>query len=360
MEIIRKQTLGFQKKYVYIIALVISVIILIQVSTTNGRQFQVFLGHIILFISNYMVWAFLIEYINGLTQIQHFKVDKVKGTFVFIISILALVAINLIITNVLYYSYIILTSDISVNEALNRFKPFIVKSALSRLLDIGVIIVLLRIVQTYRTLQDKKLQVVSLKNDLHQTQLLALQSQLNPHFLFNALHTLNTLIGYDNAKAQSMVIKITHLLRKILSHKETPLITFQEELEYFEIYLDIEQERFNDRLNVILDVDDAALDIKVPTLLLQPLVENAFKHGISQIEDEAEIKLVARLQNNDMLISIKNTIPKSTNITQENSTKIGLNNLQQRLETMFSVDYEFSTTKENNEFVATILIKDVN
>ena len=97
------------------------------------------------------------------------------------------------------------------------------------------------------------------------------------------------MIGFDDVKARSIVIKMTHLLRKMLNEKNRHIITLEEEIEYFKNYLAIEQERFNDRLLVTYKLEETTKSLEVPALVLQPLIENAFKHGIALIEGKCEI-----------------------------------------------------------------------
>lgn len=358
MKILERQKLNIKKQYILIAAIVLSFIIVLQISgTAASNTFKISIRDVVFFIANYTIWALMIEYIYG--AVKPFNISGNWNTTIIskaFISLIILVFVHLILTNIIYYSFVIFTSGISIVEAFNSFKPFILKSILSRFVDLLVIIVLLKIIQIYLTAQKQKLHVLSLENELNMAQLETLRWQLNPHFLFNSLHTLNTLIGYDDERAQEMIIKITNLLRKMLSQKEVHLITFKEELEYFKNYLEIEQERFYDRLNVKLEIENETNNILVPTLMLQPLIENAFKHGISRIEGKGKIKLKASIIDNNLVIKISNTIPKVTAFPSPLSTKVGLINLKNRLDKVFGENYEFVTVKDENLFIATIKI----
>ena len=356
MQILRSQKVNLPKKYVYLSALLISILVILQVSS-RAENNTIFLGNIVLLLSNYLVWALGIEYIYGAIQpFKSFKELRFTKVLEVLISLFFLVIIHLLITNVIYYSYKISISNFTFIEAFNEFKPFVLKSILSRFFDVFIIAVLLKIIETYNTVERQKTQVVSLENQLHLSQLETLRSQLNPHFLFNTLHTLNSLIGYDDKKAKSMVIKVTNLLRKILEKREQQMITLAEEMDYFKNYLDIEEERFHDRLEVVIDVDDKTKDIQVPTLLLQPLIENAFKHGISHIEGKGIINLKASLEQDILIIKLSNSIPKIYKIHLQHSTKVGLQNLKSRLDQIYSDAYEFSTEKKKDTFEVTIKI----
>jgi len=359
MQILPKQSLNIRKRTLYLIALLFSCIVILQVVGGNGASnLSTVLRYGILFISNYIVWVFLIGYIYGnLTSLQ----DKQKSLSIriaeFSISTVVLLLFHLISTNVIYYTYLVMATDLSIQEVWIDFQPYVLASILSRALDLLIIIVLIKLLEGYWTFQKQKLQVVSLENQLHLSQLDALRAQLDPHFLFNTLHTLHSLIGYDDQKAKSMLIKVTGLMRKTLDQRGKHLISLEEELEYTQNYLDIEQERFHDRLKVILDIADEVKSIQVPALILQPLVENAFKHGISLIEDKGEIHLSASLKENQLLLELKNSIPQETKLSKVPSNQLGLTNLKKRLDQVYGSGYEFSRRREGSQFIVRIAIQ---
>ena len=362
MQILRAHKLNIHKKYIFLVALLFSLIVVFQVSNTSeGGDVHIVLGHIVLFVSNYMVWALMIAYINGAIKPLDLRSgDRARIFFQAFVSLTMLAFIHVIITNMIYYSFLYVTTDINLEGVYNSIKPYLIKAILSRYLDLAIISFLIKMIATYRTIQKQKMQVVSLENQLHKSQLEALRSQLNPHFLFNSLHTLNTLIGYDDAKARSMVIKITGLLRKMLSLMGKHSIPFEEELAYFKNYLEIEQERFNDRLAVKLEIDEATLQVRVPTLMLQPLIENAFKHGISHVEGNGHIKLVAKIERDELHLVLSNTIPGHDISASVSSTKVGLHNLRSRLDQMFGNSYQFSTRQSDGLFEVILRMKVIN
>ena len=357
MQILRKHPLSIRRSYLYLAALVFSCILILQVSNTNGvSSIYGVLRYTVFFLVNYFTWIFLADYIYGAIKPINKEQNQFKIVIEAILSLFILLVFHLLITNLIYYAYLMGVHGMTFDEALHDFKPFILKSILSRGLDLIIIIVLMKAIDAYWTIQKQKLKMVSLENELHLSQLEALRSQLDPHFLFNTLHTLHTLIGYNNDKAKSMVIKVTHLLRKMLDQKGKHLITFEEELDYFRSYLEIEEERFHDRLDVQLEIDEATKSIVVPALILQPLIENAFKHGISLIEGKGEIKLSAYIQDENLVIVLSNTLPRLGQLSVV-STKVGLNNLRNRLQQIFGEDYEFSTEKKEGVFEARLTIK---
>jgi two-component system LytT family sensor kinase len=126
----------------------------------------------------------------------------------------------------------------------------------------------------------------------------ALRAQINPHFLFNALTTISYLIQTVPDRALETLMRLTLLLRSVLRRSEGEFATLGQEIELIESYLEIEQVRFEDRLRVMIDVPHALRQIRIPTLLIQPLVENAIKHGISPCRAGGEVVILARLRRN--------------------------------------------------------------
>ncbi len=353
VKILVKHNLNIQKRYLYVVAILISLILAINIGNANATTtLKGVLRYVVLFLTNYFIWILLLDYIYGaIIQLQRIKENLIKRIFEFVISFLLLIIFQLIITNIIYYAYLVSVGSVAFSEIWSDFKPFLFSSILSRLIDLVIIALIIKAIEAYLTIQKQRLQVISLKNELNVSQLNALRSQLDPHFLFNALHTLNTLIGYEDDKAKSMVLKITNLMRKMLNRREEHLITLAEELDYFNNYLEIEQERFHDRLDVTVDISHETLPFKVPALILQPLIENAFKHGISRIGGKGEINLKAFLEENNLKLIMTNTIPLKEKGSLPYSTKLGLENLKNRLKLFFDDQHRFSAEKKDGLFV---------
>ncbi|WP_298903813.1 sensor histidine kinase [uncultured Psychroserpens sp.] len=359
MKILRRNKTDIPKKYIYIIALLFMVTVIMQINSTEQiTNTGFFIRRIVLFSSIYFLWALLLDYINALVK----SFEKERSVLIQVIerlvSLVLLVLFNLVITNVIYYVVPLIFKSMTVTDVYLDFQPYILKSIIIRCIDVIIIGFILKVVYGYQSLQKQKLQVVSLENQLHISQLETLRNQLDPHFLFNTLHTLNTLIGYDDKKARSMVIKITNLLRKILDKRDRQLITFDEEIDYFKNYLEIEEERFHDRLEIQINVEDVTREIMVPTLILQPLIENAFKHGIGQLEGKGTIKLKAFRKDNNFIISLSNTINNKSNVSI--STKFGLKNLDMRLQQVYGDNYILDTKEGIEDYIAIITIKNIN
>lgn len=146
----------------------------------------------------------------------------------------------------------------------------------------------------YRSFHERELQTVRLAEQLASARLQTLKSQLQPHFLFNTLHSISALMFTDVAAADRMMTSLSDLLRMSLEDSGIQLTTLSREIEFLGVYLDIEKIRFEERMRVVLDIAPACLDALVPHLLLQPLVENAVRHGISKLSRNGEIRIIAR------------------------------------------------------------------
>ncbi len=329
----------------------------VQTSDLSNAGFTINLNRVILFATNYLTWAIGLTWVHRYTSGLNFSSNTWQGEALRFIGLALLVSgIQLLLSNILYYLVLGLLSDFPLNNMIQSFSQVFVKAWASRLVDFIVIVGMLRALSNYRNLNEQKLAVAELESVLTQTRLEALKMQLNPHFLFNSLHAIHSMIGYDNEKARTMLLKISNLLRKILELGEKQLIPLNDELNYLKDYLDIEQERFHDRLKVHYEVEELMLTALVPSLLLQPLAENALKHGISPMEEPGEITLTIRELNPDKLeIKISNSMSEQQS-TMTRGTGIGLVNLKKRLEQLYRQDFELSTSQQPDQFTVQIII----
>jgi LytS/YehU family sensor histidine kinase len=177
-----------------------------------------------------------------------------------------------------------------------------------------------------------------LRTALVEAQLDALQFQLRPHFLFNTLNSILPLVGKDPERARQMVVRLGDLLRLSLRSEDTPLVTLEEEIAILDKYLSIEKVRFRDRLDVSIAIDPSVAAAKVPCFLLQPLVENAIKHGLGG-RGRGSISVGARGENDDLWISVRDNGPGPASDGSSPSAGIGLRNTRRRLEALYPGDH---------------------
>jgi LytS/YehU family sensor histidine kinase len=187
--------------------------------------------------------------------------------------------------------------------------------------------------------QNEALRTLALQKELSTAHLRALQMQLEPHFLFNTLNAITTLVELGRQKpAAEMLGHLNALLKTTLARATPEKILLAKELEFVGSYLAIEQVRFADRLRVHIDVDSRAAEGQVPCFLLQPIVENAIKHGISQCEDEGRVEVVVRLEGDFLQIVVEDSgSGKST--SKQTGHGIGLSNTRERLAHFYGDNY---------------------
>jgi hypothetical protein len=166
-----------------------------------------------------------------------------------------------------------------------------------------------------------------------ESELKALKAQINPHFLFNSLHSISALTTVDAARARDMCIRLSDFLRSSLKLGDRTTIPFREELALARNYLDVEQVRFGERLRVVEDIAEDCADCDVPPLLVQPLVENAIKHGIATLVDGGEISIRGRRLPDTLRFVIENPFDPESPSTRRNG--LGLANVRNRLEARY-------------------------
>ena len=179
----------------------------------------------------------------------------------------------------------------------------------------------------------RSLEAARLETQLAQAQLQALKMQLRPHFLFNALNAIAALTGDDPKAGQRMTGKLGQFLRLVLDHSDVQQVTLAREIEFTSLYLEIEQIRFCDRLTICHEVDPAALPALVPSLLLQPLVENAVRHGIARNDDGGTVCLRATRLDGRLLLEVHDDGPGAN--TPDAVWGVGLRNCEERLRTLY-------------------------
>jgi two-component system LytT family sensor kinase len=196
----------------------------------------------------------------------------------------------------------------------------------------------------YTALQVERERALRAETHLAEVKLRALQYQLNPHLFFNTLNAISTLIvERRNDDAAAMIARLGDFLRATLRQDLQAQVPLAEELSFAGLYLDIEQVRFGDRLAVTYDVDEDAYRALVPLLLLQPLVENATRHGIAKLEGRGTISIVARVAGTTLELTIANSGPLRP-LADDSTTGIGLANVRERLAVLYGDRQQLLTT----------------
>ena len=190
---------------------------------------------------------------------------------------------------------------------------------------------------------DAELKESNLKTQLMDAKMNSLQYQLQPHFLFNALNDISSLIDLSKEKSQNAIADLSEMLRETLSLKDVKFISLEKELTILKKYLDIEKMRFDEKLDYMIHISSETYGQKVPPLILQPIVENSIKHGFSYQCDHLKIDITANGINNQLELRISNNGALLENDRANYGT--GINNVINRLETMYEENFEFQLKK---------------
>lgn len=201
--------------------------------------------------------------------------------------------------------------------------------------------------------KENELREVNLISNLKQAELEMLKSQLNPHFIFNSLNSISSLTIVDPKNARKMVILLSDFLRYSLRSNEE-LVTFKEELEATEKYLAIEKVRFDERLLINKRIAEGLENMFLPSLILQPLVENAIKYGLHDSLEASQIDLLCEKENEILKVTISNQYDPNSTLRKREG--VGLRNVKERLKLIYDLTDLLSTEKNENHFIVTLRI----
>jgi len=201
----------------------------------------------------------------------------------------------------------------------------------------------------YAKFQERELQATKLTAQLATAQLDALRGQLQPHFLFNTLHTLSSLIYEDVKAADKMIRQLSDFLRLTLKTGDVQQVTLQQELQFLNLYFDIMQTRFQDRLKVKITIPGEMMRVVVPNLILQPLAENAIKHGVEKIEGTGIITIIGEQLGGSILLTISDNGPGPTEAGHNlEGAGVGLRNTRERLQQLYGEQHSLLLVKNSS------------
>lgn len=203
--------------------------------------------------------------------------------------------------------------------------------------------------------EKSKEMAVAQQRDLVQIEINSIQQQLKPHFLFNSLNSINALTISNPEEAQKMVQLLSQFMRGSIQQHQSELVSLQEEIRHLKLYTDIEKVRFGDRLKVVYTIDDALLNAQLPFLILQPIIENAIKYGLYGNTEEVVITINAKLEDEQLLLSISNPFDPVTQETNK-GTGFGIRSVQRKLFLLYQRHQLLTTQTKNSIFTATLQI----
>jgi two-component system, LytTR family, sensor kinase len=293
------------------------------------------------------LWALVTPLVIGLAW--RFPLEKTRLLRRLPLHLLA----GALVSSVLLVLYVFLR-ELFLGDAPKPFSPvrgflnLFVADFHSNLLFYWMIVVLSQAFDYYRRFRERErraaqleLEAAQLETQLTRAELDALKMQLHPHFLFNTLNTISVLMRDDIEAANRMLVRLSELLRAALKSEGAQEVPLRQELEFLRGYLEIEQTRFQDRLTVEFFIEPETLDAQVPNLILQPLVENAIRHGIAPRAEAGLIQIQARRENGFVELRISDN---GAGISESKAeiAGIGLSNTRERLEKLYGQRHEFS------------------
>ncbi|HEX8352503.1 MAG TPA: histidine kinase [Pyrinomonadaceae bacterium] len=251
-----------------------------------------------------------------------------------------------------------------LNPALGRqhvslaafYKSSILGSLFFNILVYALIVISIHAVLYYRNFRAGELREADLKAQIARAELHALKMQLQPHFLFNTLHSISALVLEDPDGANRMIARLGDFLRLTLERPEQQTVALEEELEFLRRYLEIEQVRFHDRLTVRFDVEPSTLGAQVPHLILQPVIENAIRHGVAPRAAPGHVEVTARRVDGTLRLSVRDDGPGlGPEGWRGESAGVGLLNVRSRLARLYGSAYDFQVADAPGGGVAVLL-----
>ena len=298
------------------------------------------------FTTQVFLWGLLVYVIYTISRHFPFNEEKWKTSLIANLIFCLLIAV---IHCYLYYYSAVLIDRIQFGSSMKTIGGIFQTYYRYNLLIYWVIMGFFLSVDYYRKYKKREqdaaeleLKTSKLESQLVKAQLQSLKTQLQPHFLFNTLHTISGLMNKDMKLAKKTIALLSDLLRISLDMKDRQVIRFKDELEFVNKYLEIQRTRFKDRLKIETEIQPETLDASVPTLILQPITENAITHGISPHKRPGILKIAALINAENLVLEIHDSGDGLRAKTEaENSNGIGISNTKERLRQMYPGDHTF-------------------
>jgi len=206
----------------------------------------------------------------------------------------------------------------------------------------------------YTGFHEREIKEAELKNLVTEAELKSLKFQINPHFIFNSLNSMSALTELDPAKAKKMILKLADFLRYILKTNELEKNKLSEELKNIGLYLDIERIRFEDKFEYIEETSEGCSNVEIPSMILQPLFENAIKHAVYETLDKVTLKLICKIENGFLKIVVQNNFDVAG--IAKKGAGVGLKNIEERLKLIYHQNNLLEVKKEKDIFKVTLYI----
>ncbi|HEY0976432.1 MAG TPA: histidine kinase [Flavobacteriales bacterium] len=287
---------------------------------------------------NFLLWALLCPLISMVLQRWPLSARPIwRSVATHVLFGLLIGAAHELLTSSIYYFILYRTGDFKWNqEYLEYAMQALMPATLQRFMEYWTFLAVLIAVSVVKQVREKENQLLRVQNDLQESQLNALRQQLRPHFLFNTLNSVSALVGKDPDGARRMLVRLGHLLRVSLDSERESKVRLAQEVDHVSNYLGIEAVRFRDRLSVRYEVPEELGGALVPSMVLQPLAENAIKHGPDARSERVEISVKAFRNNGTLTLTVVDDGRGCTDVANAmDRGGIGLRNVRERLRTLY-------------------------
>ncbi|MEN8247959.1 MAG: histidine kinase [Bacteroidota bacterium] len=270
------------------------------------------------------------------------------------------IATHLVAGAILVFTVVMLGETILkyINLHNSGFYDFSSEQHIFRLIGGGLIYVFTAVnfymIIYYEEYRSRKIRQTELGKSLKTAELNMLKAQINPHFIFNSLNSVSSLTLTDPKRAHEMVIQLSDFLRYSIRKNADQLVTLEQEIEAINLFLAIEKIRYGDRLGVNIKCNDETLQLKLPALILQPLIENAIKYSLYETDKESEINIECSRQEGSLLLKIINTYDADAVINKGEG--IGLKNVRSRMNLVYNRIDLLETNKNDSLFKVTLTV----
>lgn len=302
-------------------------------------------------IINFLLWFPLGIALTHLYRLTIHKFDVLKRKII--------VQLPFIIISSFVMAFVFFSANVMMLKIINELNYQLnIVASFSKILSLMLIFIIWSVIYFvffyFDNYKKTEIQNLKLKANKNEIELNALKSQLNPHFMFNSLNSIRALIDENPPKAKTAITQLSNILRNTLMVHKNKFILFEEELKLVMDYLALEEIRYEERLHYTLHIDAKTLLIPIPPMMLQTLVENSIKHGISKLVDGGEINITSTLEKNIFKIEVENTGQLNTQNNENNG--FGVQNINNRLDILYEKKASFSLKNLNNNYVISQII----
>ena len=262
---------------------------------------------------------------------------------------LVIIGVVSILIPLLFMSYKVFTSDESSVAISLDFNPILGYTLIAYYTLLIGLIIGCAIFWIFKNIKS----IIRLKNEKAKTELMHLKSQVNPHFFFNMLNNLYGLVGKDAKKAQELILKLSDMMRYSIYDGEKDTVLLSEEVTYLENYIELHKMRYHKTIDIQFNIDIKDNDYEISPLLFIILLENAFKHGVENLRENAYVRINLVAHNDEVIFEIENNFDSSE---EKHEAGIGLKNLKRRLEIVYPKKHNFTVLKTDTIYKAKLNI----